>query len=98
FSGKSMSMRVPPEMVLPVFVGVVLFIALLIGYPWHTLSVVSLLYLASLPIGWKSYRDQERALAASTAVVPVEPEAHAVTPYASAATEPAPDDRPSHLN
>ena len=98
FSGKSMSMRVPPDMVLPVFVGVVLFIALLIGYPWHTLSVVSLLYLASLPIGWKSYRDQERALAASTAVVPVDPEAHAVTPYAPASTEPAPDDRPSHLN
>jgi CDP-diacylglycerol---serine O-phosphatidyltransferase len=98
FSGKSMSMRVPPEMVLPVFVGVVLFIALLIGYPWHILSAVSLLYLLSLPIGWKSYRDQERALAASNAVVPVDPASHAVTPYAPAAPDPAPDDRPTHLN
>ncbi len=34
FSGKTVRMRVPPEMVLPVFVSVVFFIALLIGYPW----------------------------------------------------------------
>ena len=73
FSGKSMNMRVPRELVLPVVAGVVLFIALLIGYPWQMLSLLSVLYLLSLPIGWKSYRDQERALAASTAVVPVDP-------------------------
>src|SRR4030088_2202006 len=33
FSGKTVRMRVPPEMVLPVFVSVVFFVALLIGYP-----------------------------------------------------------------
>jgi len=33
FSGKTVRMRVPPEMVLPVFVSVIFFIALLIGYP-----------------------------------------------------------------
>ena len=60
FSGKSVKMRVPPEMVLPVFVSVVFFIALLIGYPWHILSICSVLYLLSLPMGWKSYRDHER--------------------------------------
>ncbi len=64
FSGKTSRWRVPPEMVLPAFVGVVLFIALLIGYPWHILSVGSVLYLLSLPIGWKSYRDQKRAFTA----------------------------------
>ena len=41
-----------------------LFIAILIGYTWHVLSVGSVLYLASLPLGWKSYKDQERAAAA----------------------------------
>src|SRR5207244_6336069 len=61
FSGKTVKMRVPPEMVLPVFVSVVFFIALLIGYPWHILSAGSVLYLLSLPMGWKSYRDHERA-------------------------------------
>ena len=45
FSGKTVKMRVPPEMVLPVFVSVVFFIALLIGYPWHILSAGSVLYL-----------------------------------------------------
>ena len=39
FSGKTVRMRVPPEMVLPVFVSVVFFIALLISYPWYILSV-----------------------------------------------------------
>src|SRR5213076_2299943 len=38
FSGKTVRLRVPPEMVLPVFVAVIFFIALLIGYPWHILS------------------------------------------------------------
>jgi len=33
FSGKSIRMRVPPELVLLVFVGVIFFIALLISYP-----------------------------------------------------------------
>src|ERR1700757_1583385 len=67
FSGKSVRMRVPPEMVLPVFVGVIFFIALLIGYPWYILSIGSVLYLLSLPLGLKSYRDHARAAEAATA-------------------------------
>jgi CDP-diacylglycerol--serine O-phosphatidyltransferase len=67
YSGKSIRMRVPPEMVLPVFVSVIFFIALLIGYPWHILSAGSILYLLSLPLGWKSYRDQKVAYEAANA-------------------------------
>jgi CDP-diacylglycerol--serine O-phosphatidyltransferase len=67
YSGKSIRMRVPPELVLPVFVSVIFFIALLIGYPWHILSAGSILYLLSLPLGWKSYRDQKRAYEAVNA-------------------------------
>ncbi|GAB1716557.1 MAG: CDP-diacylglycerol--serine O-phosphatidyltransferase [Nitrobacter sp.] len=59
FSGKMIGMRVPPELVLPVFVAVVFVIALLISYPWVVLSFGSIIFLLSLPIGWKSYRDQE---------------------------------------
>ena len=65
FSGKTVRMRVPPEMVLPVFVSVIFFIALLIGYPWYILSAGSVLYLLSLPLGWKSYRDHARKAAAA---------------------------------
>src|SRR3981189_2104848 len=64
FSGKTVRMRVPPEMVLPVFVSVVFFIALLIGYPWYFLSAGTCVYLLSLPAGWKSYRDHARKAAA----------------------------------
>ena len=46
---------------------VIFFIALLIGYPWHILSVGSVLYLLSLPLGWKSYRDHKRAYDAANA-------------------------------
>ena len=51
FSGKRVGKRVAPEMVLPVFVLVVAFFALLIAYPWFVLATGTLLYLASLPFG-----------------------------------------------
>src|ERR1700680_2712033 len=86
FSGKTVRMRVPPEMVLPVFVSVVFFIALLIGYPWHILSACTVLYLLSLPAGWKSYRDHERTAAAAQAVTPVDvTPSNPASPFASPA-------------
>jgi CDP-diacylglycerol---serine O-phosphatidyltransferase len=63
---------VAPELVLPVFVSVIFFIALLVGYPWYILSAGSMLYLLSLPMGWKSYRDQAQRLAAASTAVPAE--------------------------
>jgi CDP-diacylglycerol--serine O-phosphatidyltransferase len=60
YSGKKMGTRVPPDMVLPVFLVVVLFFALLLSYPWEVLTLGTLAYLASLPFGWLSYRDYER--------------------------------------
>ena len=46
FSGKRVGKRVAPEMVLPVFVCVVLFFALLVAYPWWVLTIGTLMYLA----------------------------------------------------
>lgn len=99
FSGKTVRMRVPPEMVLPVFVSVIFFIAILIGYPWHILSIGSVLYLASLPLGWKSYKDHERAAAAAQAA----PATDAAAPgtaqsYAAPVSDTQPDDRPDRLH
>ena len=65
FSGKRVGKRVAPEMVLPVFVVVVLFFALLISYPWPVLTIGTVIYLASLPFGWLSYREYERKDAAA---------------------------------
>jgi len=70
FSGKKVGTRVAPEMVLPIFVVVVLFVAILISYPWPLLTIGTLCYLGSLPFGWQSYRKYERATAAMSSSRP----------------------------
>ena len=100
FSGKRVGKRVPPEMVLPVFVVVVLFFALLISYPWEVLTIGTLAYLACLPFGWLSYREYQRkdaaAAAAETAAAPA-----SEAPVAPSHAVPERDtghDRPTRLN
>lgn len=87
FSGKTVHTRVPPEMLLPVFVVTILVIALLIGYPWHLLSAGAVVYLLTLPAGYLSYRRHERAAAAS--------HVHPVAPAATDAVPGAPPSPPS---
>jgi CDP-diacylglycerol---serine O-phosphatidyltransferase len=60
FSGKRHGKRVSPEMVLPIFLLIVLSFALLISYPWEVLTTGTVIYLASLPLGWLAYRDAMR--------------------------------------
>ena len=96
FSGKRVGKRIPPEMVLPVFVFVVAFFALLIAYPWWVLTLGTFLYLACLPLGWLSYQEYERKHAAAIAspdAVPSVAEAPEISP-------PPPDqpERPARLN
>ena len=98
FSGKTVRMRVPPEMVLPVFVAVIFFIALLIGYPWYILSVGSVLCLLGLPLGWKSYRDHARKAAAPAVVPAAVAPSDPAPPFAPPVADPAADDRPTRLN
>lgn len=98
FSGKTVRLRVPPEMVLPVFVSVVFLIALLIGYPWHILSAATVLYLLSLPIGWRSYREHERKAAAPAPAAPEDMAETSSGPLPALPIESAPDDRPTRLN
>src|SRR5690242_17005915 len=86
FSGKRVGKRVPPEMVLPVFVLVVLFFALLIAYPWWVLTIGTICYLACLPLGWVSYKEYQRkdAVSAMTqAAPPAAPELGAPPPSAA---------------
>jgi CDP-diacylglycerol--serine O-phosphatidyltransferase len=99
FSGKTKRMRVPPELVLPAFVAVVVFIAILIAYPWHVLSIGTVLYLLGLPLGYKSYRDQARALeatASSGGEVPSPPSAPTLANLSEPPHED--DDRPGRLH
>jgi CDP-diacylglycerol---serine O-phosphatidyltransferase len=98
FSGKAIRMRVPPEMVLPVFVSVIFFIALLVSYPWYILSAGSVLYLASLPAGWKSYRDHKRKADARAAMPADAAPPHPAPAFPSTASEAHQDERPARLN
>jgi len=100
FSGKRVGKRVSPEMVLPVFVLVVLFFALLLSYPWPVLTIGTLIYLASLPFGVISYRSHERktahpAAAQSHAAAAVGPTAAPSPPQGE---QPAEPERPARLN
>jgi CDP-diacylglycerol--serine O-phosphatidyltransferase len=105
FSGKKFSNRVPPEMVLPVFVVVVLLVALLISYPWVILTLGTLGYLASLPFGWLAYRRAELEAAREEATEPAlgaaakaptesRPAGAAIPPQ----SEPPDEARPTRLN
>jgi CDP-diacylglycerol--serine O-phosphatidyltransferase len=98
FSGKTVRWRVPSEMVLPAFVAAVLFVALLIAYPWQILSVGSVVYLLSLPIGWKSYRDQERSFVSRTEAGEELKADQGTGRFPAAGTHPGSDERPTHLN
>lgn len=95
FSGKNVRLRVAPDLVLPLFVGVVFFVALLIGFPWHLLSIGSVAFLLSLPLGWKSYRDHQRR-AAEASAIPNAPESVASAVYPP--VTPVEDERPTRLN
>jgi len=68
YSGKLMSERISREFVLPMFVGVAALVALLVTYPYATLTVGTLLYLAAIPIGYGRFQQKLREPAAQTSV------------------------------
>jgi CDP-diacylglycerol---serine O-phosphatidyltransferase len=98
FSGKRFGTRVPPELVGPVVIVVVLFVAMLIAYPWIILTVGTLGYLASLPFGIMSYRGYQQRGRESKIEAPAAPVSPA--PASPGAFRLADDDeeRPSRLN
>jgi CDP-diacylglycerol--serine O-phosphatidyltransferase len=105
FSGKRVGKRVAPEMVLPVFVVVVLFFALLVSYPWEVLTVGTLAYLVCLPLGWLSYRNYQRKDVEAAAANVGTAEAPSVAPNVAPNIAPSSgdvgsdgDDRPNRLN
>src|SRR3569833_2275545 len=98
FSGKTKRMRVPPELVLPAFVAVVVFIEILIAYPWHVLSIGAVLYLLALPLGYKSYRDQARAMEATAPSGGEVSSPPSAPTLANLSEPPHEDDRPDRLH
>ena len=89
-------------MVLPIFVVVVLFVALLVTFPWEVLTVGCVFYLAALPLGWFSYQNYKRKDAEAAAAAGA-PQSSPAAGTETGATPVAPNlhgegERPERLN
>ncbi|MCB1508736.1 MAG: CDP-diacylglycerol--serine O-phosphatidyltransferase [Hyphomicrobiaceae bacterium] len=56
FSGKKIGMRIRRDVVLPVFLGFVITVAILVSFPFQTLALLTLVYIGSLAVAWRYYR------------------------------------------
>ncbi len=61
WSGKIIGARISRDLVAPLFVAGVLIVAFLASFPWATMMVLTLAYLACLPLSWNSYQSHLRA-------------------------------------
>ncbi|MCG7506982.1 CDP-diacylglycerol--serine O-phosphatidyltransferase [Mesorhizobium retamae] len=66
YSGKSV--KIPGDRVLPVILAVVLYVLLLVSYPWHTLTASVAAYLVFLPFSVRAY--SRRAKKEGEAILP----------------------------
>ncbi len=66
YSGKLLGERISREYVMPTFMLAVGFVALLVTYPFATLTGGSILYLAFIPLSWRRFSaDDARAAGAN---------------------------------
>lgn len=89
WSGKRFGSRIPRDKVMLLFVCVVLFVAVLVTWPWATLAVLCVAYLAALPFSVLRYARLMREYVARHPAA-IGPDAHLGSAHD--------DDRHSHLN
>ena len=65
FSGKRIGSRVSREHVLPIFVAVVVIVAVVVSYPLPSLALVIVGYLATLPVSWRMWHRKNAETAAA---------------------------------
>lgn len=87
YSGKLLGERISREWVMPMFVLVGAVIALLVTYPYATLTIGTLMYLSLIPVSFHRYRTQMRAMAEE------EQQRHAGPSVPTLVVEPPPRDR-----
>jgi len=73
FSGKRMGLRIKRDMVVPILLGVGLVAAMAINFPWITMTLITSLYLASIPLAIWRYRHHEKRMAADQVEPPSTP-------------------------
>ena len=60
YSGKLLGERVERELVLPLFVLAIGYVAMLATYPYETLALSTLAYLAVVPISWRRFQTKAK--------------------------------------
>lgn len=75
FSGKKIATRVRRDLVLPVFVAVVLLVALGVSYPFEVLTAATISYLISIPFACRMWRRNKAAEARTSGAPEATPQA-----------------------
>jgi CDP-diacylglycerol--serine O-phosphatidyltransferase len=65
YSGKLLGERIGREWVLPIFVVAIGGVAMLVTYPYETLTVMTIGYLAMIPVSWKRFQEMAEASVSS---------------------------------
>jgi CDP-diacylglycerol--serine O-phosphatidyltransferase len=60
YSGKLLGERIRREYVLPIFILAIGLVACLLTFPYETLAIASLAYLAIIPLSWRRFLAKER--------------------------------------
>jgi CDP-diacylglycerol--serine O-phosphatidyltransferase len=60
YSGKSEGSRIRRDVVMPLILGVVVYVWLLASYTWHTMAGTAILYLLFLPLSVRAYARRAR--------------------------------------
>lgn len=60
YAGKTLGARVPRNWVAPIFVLVILVVALIVAFPFEALSLIVIAYFAAIPLSVKRFRELER--------------------------------------
>ncbi len=61
YSGKGAGSTIRRDLVMPLILAVVFYVAMLVSFPWHSLAVTVVAYIAALPFGARLYVRRERA-------------------------------------
>lgn len=80
YSGKLLGERIQREWVLPLFILAVAFVAYLVTFPYETLAVASVCYLALVPLSWRRFVSKEREGAGLVESAPISGEQPAAAP------------------
>ncbi len=66
YSGKLLGERVGREWVLPIFILAISYVAMLLTYPYETLAISTIAYLAFIPVSWRRFHNRNEAAGSAT--------------------------------